>query len=195
MVKNEIRKNIRLIRECQDETAWRANTKKICDSILTLPILKEENVRGKNVSLFFAHKGEPDLSSIRDALISMGANCFYPVTQSEDIIMRRHRHEIEYHEYNPGKMGIPEPVMLDNHSDVNKLMDIIFLPGIAFDRKGNRVGYGKGYYDKYLAQYFPDPYVITIAPLFSFQLVDQIPAMPHDIPADIIVTETEIIYT
>jgi 5-formyltetrahydrofolate cyclo-ligase len=183
------------MRECQDENQWRANSDKICDRILSLEIFKEENARGKMVSLFSPHKGEPDLSAVRDALINMGAKCFYPVTQAEDIIMRRHRHETGSQEYNPGRMGILEPVLDENQSDIHKMMDIILLPGIAFDRKGNRVGYGKGYYDRYLSQYYPDPFVITIAPIFSFQLLDDIPAMPHDIPADIIVTENEVIYT
>lgn len=195
MVKNEIRKKIRLMRECQDKELWLANNTKICDKILALPIMQEENVRGKRVSLFSSHKGEPDLSSVRDALISMGAKCFYPVTQTDDIIMRRHRHETGIQEYNPGKLGILEPVLSEEHLDVHKMMDIIFLPGIAFDRNGNRVGYGKGYYDRYLSQYFPDPFVITIAPIFSFQLIEEIPAMSHDIPADIIVTENDVIYT
>jgi len=195
MLKNDIRKNILLIRENQGQSQWQVNSKSICDNILQLPILKKESIRGKSISLFSAHKGEPDLLTVRDELISMGANCFYPVTQTEDIIMRRHNHETGTQEYNPGKMGILEPVLSERHSDIRTMMDIIFLPGIAFDRKGNRIGYGKGYYDRYLARYYPDPFVITIAPIFSFQLIEEIPVMSHDIPADIIVTETDVIYT
>lgn len=75
--------------------------------------------------------------------------------------------------------GIPEPaadapVATDPHS-------LVIVPGIAFDAAGYRIGYGGGYYDRFFAQ---EPHHPTIGLCFDFQLVEQIPADPYDIPAD-----------
>lgn len=63
---------------------------------------------------------------------------------------------------------------------------LMILPGAAFDRKGNRIGYGKGFYDRYL-QYVPQCRRMGLA--YSVQCVEDIPAGPWDIPADIVITE------
>ena len=64
------------------------------------------------------------------------------------------------------------------------------MPGVAFDRKANRLGRGKGFYDRLLAQ----THALKIGICYDLQLLDEIPAEPHDIKMDIIVTENNIIY-
>ena len=68
-------------------------------------------------------------------------------------------------------------------------IDLIIVPGVAFDLSGNRVGHGKGYYDKLLEK----TKAITVGLAFEFQLVENIPTEPHDKPVDIIITEKHII--
>lgn len=63
---------------------------------------------------------------------------------------------------------------------------LMILPGAAFDRKGNRIGYGKGFYDAYLDRY---PYFYKMGLAFSCQCVEEIPAEPHDICVDAVFTE------
>ena len=63
--------------------------------------------------------------------------------------------------------------------------DLIIVPGVAFDTKGNRMGRGKGYYDRFLAKH---PTVKKIGICFDFQLVEHIPAEPHDIRMDEVVS-------
>jgi 5-formyltetrahydrofolate cyclo-ligase len=67
--------------------------------------------------------------------------------------------------------------------------DWILVPGLAFDRAGRRLGYGAGYYDRLLARL---PGVPRIAVAFSIQVIDQIPVDDHDLPVDILVTETQL---
>ncbi len=86
-----------------------------------------------------------------------------------------------------GAWGISEPrgtarVRLDD-------IDIIIVPGAAFDRQGNRIGYGAGFYDRLLAE-FKKP---TIAIAFEEQIVPALPADPHDVPMKKIVTEKRVI--
>ena len=64
------------------------------------------------------------------------------------------------------------------------------LPGIAFDHSRNRIGFGGGYYDRYLARHAG---LVTVALAYEFQIVDKIDSEPTDIRPHIIVTESEVI--
>ena len=77
-----------------------------------------------------------------------------------------------------GAFGILEPVDAQAADDPTAL---VLLPGLAFDRAGYRLGYGGGYYDRFLAK---EPQHPTVALCYGFQLLDRLPTDPHDIPAD-----------
>ena len=86
---------------------------------------------------------------------------------------------------------IPKEIK-ENRYKLNKNEDtLVIVPGVAFDINGYRVGYGKGYYDKYLSD---KRQISTMALAFACQLVDEIPYDSYDIKMDKIVTE-EIIYS
>ena len=86
-----------------------------------------------------------------------------------------------------GAFHIEEPEG-DDVTDISEI-ELIVVPGIAYDRHGNRVGRGKGYYDRLLAS----TRATKIGVGYDFQLVDEIDAEPHDVVMDLIVTEHEII--
>lgn len=69
-------------------------------------------------------------------------------------------------------------------------IEVIVVPGIAFDRKGRRLGRGKGFYDRLLAE----SKATKIGIGYEFQLIDNVPAESHDIPMDIIITEKTTIF-
>lgn len=80
-----------------------------------------------------------------------------------------------------GYAGIPEPV-----ADGPVAQDsaaLVLMPGLAFDEKGNRMGYGGGFYDKFLAS---EPGHPTVALCYDFQMVARIPTQAHDIPVDLV---------
>ena len=92
-------------------------------------------------------------------------------------------------ELKDGKYGIKEPdISLPQPVITNKTVCI--MPGLAFTEKGERLGYGGGYYDRFLADY---PYVYKIAPTYEKLISDSLPSMPHDIRADCIITEERTI--
>ncbi len=91
-----------------------------------------------------------------------------------------------YDELEPGCMGIPEPATSIPANDEHALM---IMPGVAFDRKKNRVGYGGGYYDKYLEAH---PGLGKLAVAFEFQFMDEVPVEPTDICPEMIITESSI---
>ena len=79
----------------------------------------------------------------------------------------------------PSDMGIPEPVA-DEPVAADETA-LVLMPGLAFDPKGNRMGYGGGFYDKFLAQ---EPGHPTVALCYEFQMVESIPTDDYDIPVN-----------
>ncbi|MEW6547138.1 MAG: 5-formyltetrahydrofolate cyclo-ligase [Bacillota bacterium] len=86
----------------------------------------------------------------------------------------------------PGYQGILEPDPGRCPPVDAALVDLVLVPGVVFDRRGFRLGYGGGYYDRLLG-YLPRAVRVGLA--FSLQVVDQLPVLPHDLPVDILVTE------
>jgi 5-formyltetrahydrofolate cyclo-ligase len=97
-------------------------------------------------------------------------------------------------EIKPGAFNIPEPdrnvcQMLETFSP-----DIILLPGVGFDRQGFRLGYGGGYYDRFLTHpQLSQTLFLGIA--FDFQLTDELPVEAWDKPVHGIITDREILWT
>lgn len=86
----------------------------------------------------------------------------------------------------PGYMGIPEPSEELECADNREDDVLMIMPGLAFDEAGNRVGYGKGYYDRYLAQHNRTRYT-KVALAYDFQIVDRIEADAFDVKTDILI--------
>lgn len=92
----------------------------------------------------------------------------------------------------PGHKGILEPKhhRAKNHVVPLSSIEVAFVPGTVFDCRGHRLGYGRGYYDRFLAA---SPRLVRIGLAFSIQLTEYIPTQPHDIPMDILITEQGIL--
>lgn len=90
-----------------------------------------------------------------------------------------------------GTWGILEPKS-DCMRPVNPSeIDLVLVPGVAFDYQGNRLGYGAGYYDRFLQKTNSDTIFIALA--FQLQVVDNVFPAPHDIPLHFIITEDQLI--
>jgi 5-formyltetrahydrofolate cyclo-ligase len=93
----------------------------------------------------------------------------------------------------PGYYDIPEP---DPHKSVRvaaREIDAAVIPGSVFDIHGGRLGYGGGYYDRFLVNDAPQARRIGLA--FEMQVVEDVPVQPHDQPLDILITEKRIVHT
>ena len=91
----------------------------------------------------------------------------------------------------PGTFGILEPDPQRCNPTPIEQLDLIIVPGCVFDPRGNRLGYGKGFYDRFL-QKTP---ALRIGLAFACQLVEQVPIHAFDVPMDVIITEDEWIFT
>ncbi|MEW5784102.1 MAG: 5-formyltetrahydrofolate cyclo-ligase [Bacillota bacterium] len=93
----------------------------------------------------------------------------------------------------PGAYGIPEP-----HRDALRTvdpgeLDLVIVPGAAFDQKGNRLGYGGGYYDRFFSLLKPAVPLVALA--FELQIAPALPVEHWDRPVDCIITEERVIFT
>ena len=104
-----------------------------------------------------------------------------PVVVGDDLELRLYTGP---EDLKPGAYGIEEPTgeLFTDYADI----DFIVVPGVAFDRNGNRLGRGKGYYDRLLPR-IPSAHKAGIC--FPFQLVEEVPAEPFDIRMDEIITQ------
>ncbi|OAS85074.1 MULTISPECIES: 5-formyltetrahydrofolate cyclo-ligase [Metabacillus] len=85
--------------------------------------------------------------------------------------------------------GLLEPKVLETEKVSPNQIDLMIIPGICYDRRGYRIGYGGGYFDRYLTHYKND----TLSLAFSMQIVEKVPAEPHDLPVSTIITECGVI--
>ena len=83
-----------------------------------------------------------------------------------------------------GYYGIPEPVADGPVADDGTAL--ILMPGLAFDPEGHRVGYGGGFYDRYLEK---EPSHPLVALCFDFQMLDHLDVEAHDVPVDLVITD------
>jgi 5-formyltetrahydrofolate cyclo-ligase len=89
----------------------------------------------------------------------------------------------------PGIFGVAEPT--GSRLLPPEELDLLVVPGVAFDRDGFRLGYGKGFYDRELARMAPT--TVSVGLGYDFQLCEQLPVEDHDQQLDYIVTETQLI--
>lgn len=138
--------------------------------------------RAAKVGLYIALNNEVDTKRIIDKVRSLGNEVYVPKYFSKDKKYRFGKFT-GWQDLESGPYGTFQP---KGRSAVNsEEIDLCFLPGVAFDVKGTRVGYGKGVYDRLLA----DCRAPKIGLCYDFQLKDLIEADRHDVEVDMIVTE------
>jgi 5-formyltetrahydrofolate cyclo-ligase len=93
----------------------------------------------------------------------------------------------------PGPWGILEPAAGCFRPVEIQKIDMVVVPGVAFDERGNRLGYGGGFYDRFLPLTRPDTF--RVAPAFELQIKPEVCPGPHDCPVHCLVTEKRVIYT
>lgn len=146
----------------------------------------DEFAAADNVMIYVSYNNEVDTKELIKDCLSMGKNVFVPKVYGE--LMRFHK-ITSFEQLKAGSFGILEPdgVYLEEWDYTDGLM---IMPGLAFDFDFNRVGYGGGYYDRYL---FVHNNIKTVALCFDFQLFDRIETEEYDVKPDILISETCIL--
>jgi 5-formyltetrahydrofolate cyclo-ligase len=143
------------------------------------------------VCLYMPFRSEIDITPVMEWCWQRGCKAYIP-----KVIRREGKlqlHEVaSYDEVSVGEWGILEPKENTPVWNGEAAIDILFVPGLAFDLQGGRVGYGGGYYDRFIESYNKRPLAkpIQLAAAFDLQLVESIPLEAHDIRVTHIVTES-----
>lgn len=179
IIKKETRKNIIKKRDELDKEA-----KKIMDDeIIKKLINSEEYKKARGIFTYIGFASEIDTKIIIEDALRLGKEVYVPKIFNKEMILIR----IDSLEnLVKSSYGILEPIGEENDFDVNKL-DLIIMPGVAFDEEFNRLGYGAGYYDKFLDR--NDLKCSKIALAYEFQVLDKLEVEEHDKKVDQIITE------
>lgn len=141
--------------------------------------------RASTIVLFASFRSEVDTAGMIRRSFDEGKTVILPRVEGTNLGLYVIR---DPDELKPGCMRIPEPSVLTGDRKVSiDDAEVIIVPGAAYDRSGNRIGYGGGFYDRLLAQ--RQKPVPVIAPAYEEQVIEAVPADPHDRKVDIIVTD------
>ncbi|MCL2530597.1 MAG: 5-formyltetrahydrofolate cyclo-ligase [Oscillospiraceae bacterium] len=152
----------------------------LCQAIIVHPAFIQAN----EILGFFPIGTEPDIKSALEHALAQGKALYLPCCTPETRVMTFRRiHALN--ELVPGAHNIPEPPPY--HLALStKHLALALVPGLAFNEQGYRLGYGGGYYDRFLANFQGSTLGICYA-----AMIGEIPTGPHDYPVDVVATEGE----
>lgn len=156
----------------------------ICNYALSLSALQQR----KTVAAYASFDHEVNTDRLLAGLLARGFKLVLPVTDTQNRTMEFRSVE-NLQELTLSTYGICEP----QHGPkcFSSEIELYFIPGLAFDRKGNRLGRGGGYYDRYLSAIRPDAVKVGLA--YQLQIDNALPVETHDLQVDLLITETGVI--
>lgn len=173
---------------------------KVVRTLLESPLV----VNSTTVSVYLAMPREVQTTALVAALFEAGKRVYVPKITgdgSSDMVMLHVSSFAELDHFPKNKWNIPEPPLeeLEGHADSGKDdIDLVIIPGLAFDRDCNRLGRGRGYYDYFLDTLNRTRHrqglsaVRTVGLAFNEQLVEQVPLESHDVPLHWLATPNDL---
>jgi len=158
----------------------------IATRVLALP----EFLAAHAVLLTLPFRSEWDTLPLVRAALAGGKTVAIPRVDAQTRMLELHAISDPHRDIVASRQGIPEPLP-DCPIVVPAAIDFVLVPGVAFDLAGRRLGYGGGYYDRLLPLLTPG--TARIAGALELQIVDLVPAAPHDLLVDAIVTESRLL--
>lgn len=149
--------------------------------------------QARRILLYLPIRGEVDTREITRKALAEGKGLALPRVVRVPKGLALHAWSGSSEELEPGAYGILEPRADLAQVELGQI-DLVVVPGVGFDRKGNRLGYGGGYYDRTLPlirQANPQATLLGLA--YSLQVVEALPVGPHDIALDGVVTDAGIV--
>ena len=179
--KRHIRNRLKKIRAALPEASRHAASATIARKILAM----EEVTRADSVFCFISYGNEVDTHGLLEYFLAQGKHLAVPKILPDKTMIAVPF--AAWSELKPGELGILTPA---SSLPEDRHFDVVITPGLGFTAEGFRIGYGRGYYDKWFAGH---PAGRKIAVCFDAQLVDELPVDTTDVPVDSIVTEKRII--
>lgn len=185
MPKRSLRSQLLSQRRALGHDAWLTSSSLAQSNLLLL----DEYQRAECIALYAPAHNETDTSGILEAAFEAGKRVLYPAVCGAQMVFRL----VEgLHSLQRGTFGILEPCAIGSDHQADEA-DLIVVPGVAFDLLGHRIGYGKGFYDRFLQH--PGCKAHLVGLCHDFQLLDiTVPGEQHDIAMEIIVSDRRIIH-
>ena len=184
--KKTIRQEILLKRDAIPETIKKEKDTAIRQGILHL----SEFTNAKTILFYASFRSEVDTSEMIKITLGQGKRVILPKVDKENKKLKLYEIK-DMNELAKGYMGILEPSVSEERLTGLDDIDLVIIPGAAFDVSGNRLGYGAGFYDRLLAGIKKK--IPVIAPAYEEQIIEKIPSEPHDVKVKKIVTDMRVI--
>jgi len=175
MTKKEIREMILKKRLDLDQEKYERYSQKIVEKLRN----QIKKMEFDSIALYYPINKEVNVLSLIEELLKTQKKVYLPKVLGKQMKMGRVK---SLDRLIKSKFNIPEPI----DDEFSSKIDLYIIPAIAYDFNGYRIGYGGGYYDRYFLQ---NPKTYLIGVVFNFQLIDSVPIHPHDLQADLIMTE------
>jgi len=187
--RDQLRRLLLNRRDCLPIAEQERNSALITQQLLALPIYDQCQV----FFIYCSYRSEVATSILLNSCLEAGKTTCVPLSQPKEM----HMLAVIINDINRdlacGYRNIPEPLPSLTEEQIlsPSLIEVAVIPGVVFDRGGHRLGYGGGFYDRFLARSAPQALRVGLA--FACQVVDRIPVQSHDIPMDMVITEREVL--
>ena len=175
MNKAELRKEIRAKKRAMTEEEIIKKSHNLCEKFLQCDAYKT----AKSVYGYLPYNQEVRTWELLEQAMKDGKKVAVPKVHGEEM---RFIYITDFSQVSDGYCGIPEP--LNDDPIATDKDSLVLMPGLAFDRDGHRIGYGGGFYDRFLSA---EPSHKTVALCYDFQLVEELPTEEFDIPVDVVI--------
>lgn len=187
-LKDDLRKEMLAKRKIMETQSVSSFSNKIISSIMELP----EFINSKNIMLYLSFNKEVNTYPLARWCFDNGKNVIVPycIQSKREIVPYKITNLID--DLSKSKFGVMEP----KHDILERVnmedIDLIIVPGVVFDEECNRIGFGAGYYDRFLPKKLKSTPAIGIA--YEYQVIDKVPSGEYDVPLDFIITEERIVF-
>lgn len=185
MSKAMLRKTILARRQALSAKEQSAASSAVQDVFVAMP----EYLAARSIALYLAVNNEVSTERVIRHALMTGKELFLPSVEGAQMLFRR---ITALEDLVPGRFGIMQPPP-DSPAADPAAIDLIVVPGVGFDLSGQRIGYGKGYYDRTLHRVENNGRLVAFC--YEFQLVDSLAGEQHDVNMDIIITEQRLLST
>lgn len=182
LAKRALREKVLTLRSALSEEQREIKSRKIQGFIFGMKEFQE----AQTIMLFLNFRDEVETTGLAQKVLELGKRLVLPRCAPKGILIPALIHDLQT-DIEPGTWGIREPKR-ESLVQVNPLeIDCIFVPGAAFDKLGNRLGYGGGYYDRFFERLKDTTPKLALA--FNCQTVESIPIEAFDKKVDALITE------
>ncbi|MGE5591871.1 MAG: 5-formyltetrahydrofolate cyclo-ligase [Bacillota bacterium] len=185
--KASLRLRLAAVREGLSPAERAARSHEAAARLLGLPAYRQ----ARSLMVYVSFRTEVETGGLIQAALADGKVVLVPKVQRQPKSLLACRIRRFPEDLQPGAYGILEPAPAASEPWPPEQIDLVVVPGLGFDRRGRRLGYGGGYYDRFLAG--PASRGVAVGLAFAEQVVGALPADPFDRSLDLIVTDQEVL--